>query len=393
MQLACVCVSVCLCVCVSVCVSLCLCVCVCLCVCLSVCLCVCVTLSLCVCLWVYVSVCVSVCVCLSVCLSVCLCARARWHSCGQLVVTPWTVACLAPLSTGSQARAPRWVTVSSSRGSSRPGSNLRLPRLLNWQAESLPPHHWEAHDFLEHVLRVLFASCSLLCPSQVSQHPPGTLPRQPPNRSPGFRCQPPHPCCAWQREWGRWESSPSTTLLKTTLWLPLNLQSCVIQPLPSHQPHLDLPSLSFSSGYAGFLLSSHTCFILSCFRIFSVMCYSCLMENSAQSFMRLKLHQLKDHIVLRTTTNWPKSYYMIFTHFILCNPLHSIDKWHEVCSVVSNFWQHPMDYTVRGILQARILEWVAVPFFRASSQPRDRTHVFHIAGRFFTSWATREAHK
>ena len=51
-----------------------------------------------------------------------------------------------------------------------------------------------------------------------------------------------------------------------------------------------------------------------------------------------------------------------------------------------------MDYTVHGILQARILEWVAFPFSRGSSQPRNRTQVFHIAGRFFTRWATREAH-
>ena len=51
----------------------------------------------------------------------------------------------------------------------------------------------------------------------------------------------------------------------------------------------------------------------------------------------------------------------------------------------------PMDYTVNGILQARILEWVAVPFSRGSSQPRDQTQVSRIAGRFFTSWATREA--
>jgi len=45
----------------------------------------------------------------------------------------------------------------------------------------------------------------------------------------------------------------------------------------------------------------------------------------------------------------------------------------------------PMDYTVHGILQARILEWVAVPFSRGSSQPRDQTQVSHIAGGFFTS--------
>ena len=50
-----------------------------------------------------------------------------------------------------------------------------------------------------------------------------------------------------------------------------------------------------------------------------------------------------------------------------------------------------IDYTVRGILQARILERVAVHFSRESFQPRDWTHVSCIAGRFFTSKATREA--
>ena len=53
---------------------------------------------------------------------------------------------------------------------------------------------------------------------------------------------------------------------------------------------------------------------------------------------------------------------------------------------------NPMDYTVHGILQARILEWVAIPFSRGSSQPREQTQVSHIVGGFFTSWATREAH-
>ena len=52
----------------------------------------------------------------------------------------------------------------------------------------------------------------------------------------------------------------------------------------------------------------------------------------------------------------------------------------------------PMDSTVHGILQAGILKWVAFPFSRRSSQTRDRTQVSCIAGGFFTSWATREAH-
>ena len=49
-----------------------------------------------------------------------------------------------------------------------------------------------------------------------------------------------------------------------------------------------------------------------------------------------------------------------------------------------------MDYTVHRILQARILEWVAFPFSRVSTQPRNWTQVSYIAGRFFTSWATRK---
>ena len=52
---------------------------------------------------------------------------------------------------------------------------------------------------------------------------------------------------------------------------------------------------------------------------------------------------------------------------------------------------NPMDCIVHGILQARILEWVAFPISRGSSQPGDWTQVSCIAGRLFTSWATGEA--
>ena len=47
--------------------------------------------------------------------------------------------------------------------------------------------------------------------------------------------------------------------------------------------------------------------------------------------------------------------------------------------------------SVRGILQARMLEWVAIPFSRGSSQARDPTWVSCMAGEFFTVYATREA--
>ena len=55
---------------------------------------------------------------------------------------------------------------------------------------------------------------------------------------------------------------------------------------------------------------------------------------------------------------------------------------HMECSLPGSF--------AHGLLQARILEWVPMPFSRRSSQPRDQSQVSHIAGRFFTVWATRE---
>ena len=61
---------------------------------------------------------------------------------------------------------------------------------------------------------------------------------------------------------------------------------------------------------------------------------------------------------------------------ILCNPMN----------------RSPPGSSVHGLLQARILEWVAMSSSRASSQPRDRTQVSCIAGGFFTIWPTREAH-
>ena len=54
-------------------------------------------------------------------------------------------------------------------------------------------------------------------------------------------------------------------------------------------------------------------------------------------------------------------------------------------------WESPPGSSVHGILQARILEWVAIPFTRGSSWPWDRTRVSCNAGKCFTNWATREA--
>ena len=70
-------------------------------------------------------------------------------------------------------------------------------------------------------------------------------------------------------------------------------------------------------------------------------------------------------------------------------------KWKWSCSVVSNSLLamdcSPPGSSVHGILQARILEWVAISFSRGSSGPRDWTQVSHIAGRCFNLCDTREA--
>ena len=61
------------------------------------------------------------------------------------------------------------------------------------------------------------------------------------------------------------------------------------------------------------------------------------------------------------------------------------------CSCNSSIGHSPPGSSVLGILQARILEWVAIPFSRGPSQPRDQTRASCIVGRFFTIWATRKA--
>ena len=75
----------------------------------------------------------------------------------------------------------------------------------------------------------------------------------------------------------------------------------------------------------------------------------------------------------------------------------SYRAWHYASDIEVKSLSHvqlcdPMDYSLPGsiheIFQARILEWVAISFSRGSSQSRDQTQVFHIAGRCFTVWAT-----
>ena len=82
------------------------------------------------------------------------------------------------------------------------------------------------------------------------------------------------------------------------------------------------------------------------------------------------------HVMLQSTI------YFIFSWWKACRLLMKV-KVAQLCTTLCD----PTCNRIHGILHARILEWVAFPFFRASSQPRDWTQVSHMAGRFFTSWA------
>ena len=94
---------------------------------------------------------------------------------------------------------------------------------------------------------------------------------------------------------------------------------------------------------------------------------------------------------------------IIVTSFVVESPLHSWNELHLIMALCSQVVAEscpalcdPMDHippgsSVYGILQVRILEWVAISFSRGSSRPRDRTHVFCIGRQIPYCWTTREA--
>ena len=98
---------------------------------------------------------------------------------------------------------------------------------------------------------------------------------------------------------------------------------------------------------------------------------------------RTEWKERKQHTTCRMFWRfYPKMKTLTFSHSPAPSRLRELceGKWSESRSVMSDFCD-PMDYTVHGILQARISEWVA----------RDWTQVSHIAGGFFSNRATREA--
>ena len=108
---------------------------------------------------------------------------------------------------------------------------------------------------------------------------------------------------------------------------------------------------------------------------------SCYTERGEMAALRLLW-------ISPRSLSWNKfSACLLFTH-------ESESDSHSVVSNSATPWNNNnVSLLFLGISQARILEWVAIPFSRGSSQARDWTQVSHIAGRFFTSWAPREAHE
>ena len=105
-----------------------------------------------------------------------------------------------------------------------------------------------------------------------------------------------------------------------------------------------------------------------------------LFDSHQHIFIEVKL---TDNIVLISTVEW-----LSYTFCCCCCCLVA-----QSCPILCNPTDcSPPGSSVHGILQARILEWVTIPFSRGSSRPRDQTWVSCITGRCFTVWATRETY-
>ena len=103
-------------------------------------------------------------------------------------------------------------------------------------------------------------------------------------------------------------------------------------------------------------------------------------------------------LIRQVTTSWSVTWQApgkntgVGCHFLLQDRSESESEVSQSCPTLCDPVDcSPPSSSVHGILQARVLEWVAISFSRGSSRPRDWTQVSRIAGRCFNLWATREA--
>ena len=160
-------------------------------------------------------------------------------------------------------------------------------------------------------------------------------------------------------------------------------------------------------------------FVISPWRIPSFLKINQHLKLGFKMHLLVKGFLLKDKILSESLRAWEKAVVTCITDSWECSPSESslipdfeilaasrnrkafeVDvcmcaKWLQSCLTLwSPMDCNPADFSVNGILQARILEWVAMPSFRGSSQPRDRTHIYlssALAGGFFPTRATWEA--
>ena len=166
--------------------------------------------------------------------------------------------------------------------------------------------------------------------------------------------------------WRPYSADAFDAVLRKLVWLP---------PSPSHTPilSLEMPLISVVPGYSVLDL---VIALSTCVGGLGVSILQCCCEMIRVKYSSLAL------------SGW----FCYCVHVCVCVCVRA-----HVCVLVAQlcpFLCDPIDcslagFSVCGILQARILEWVAVPFSRESSPPRNRSRVSLIAGRFFTVWVTR----
>ena len=184
---------------------------------------------------------------------------------------------------------------------------------------------------------------------------------------------------------------PGVNQLTLTLWQgrPLFLPISQCYSFPQLFPEL-WPSVSFTWMLLD-LIGFHSIFQI-CFKFTDLSDYSSLRMALVTSTSHLQslwwvliAHQIQPRVLILAPKSTQYGSNLSFQYCMCVN-----------CSVVSDSLQprgqcSPPGCSVYGILQARILKWIVIPFSRGSSQPRGQIEVSSIAGRFFTVWATRKA--
>ena len=120
----------------------------------------------------------------------------------------------------------------------------------------------------------------------------------------------------------------------------------------------------------------------SCFSYYSVDVGNLISGSSAFSKSSLNIWKFMVHVPLKSGLEIFEHY---FASMCVCVCLLVTQSCLTLCDPMNH---SPPEFSIHGILQARILDWIAIPFSRGSSWPRDRTLVSCITGRFFTTLAT-----